>query len=898
MFKIIDKRYLMKKDCLNSAILITWLLFGMAEMTMAQTNSSNLITLDLQNVRIEEALKRVADYYSLSLWYSESRESVPKKISIQLRQASFQQAMKSILEDTDLQYTFPEQGKLLVTNKADREIENGSIAGKIVDKKTKQPIPSVNVVVLGTPIGITTDIEGEYFLKDVPENIYKLKFSSLGYAGHIETDIRVVRGKTTTVKEIELNEMMLTADSILVTAGYFSNDNVSPVTNFTYNREEIRRNPGSQGDIFRAIETLPGVGGSGGEFSAFAVRGSSPRDNIILIDNIPFDKVAHLVAGSEEDEAQGGRYSILTPGLIDEALFQAGGFGAQYGGKNSSFLDLKIKEGNKESFIANGTYDLFGWEVNYDGPTYMLGNTSLLLSARHHDFDRMLEMIDLKDLGQIRFSDVIAKTTTEISPEHKLSIIAIYSPEHFGRTIDNVFDAKNNDFETFVGSLDETKYLLGANWRYLVNTESFLENTVYLKRTDTEYHYGRVYINVINGVVPAKETVPIRQDYINSNSNQDQYGLKSLYTVALTSYIAVQTGGEIFMDDFRYRYEQQGVDTSYIFDGDDYRPDPLKYFTIIDPHYINTSQSGKKLNAALFVDYRHTFWDRLMVMSGLRYEYGELYNQQTISPRFSASYQLSEQMKIHLATGIYYQMPQYSLLMFDKSNTSLHNERAVHYIVGWTYYLNEEMKMTVEAYRKDLRELLVHTDRTRRFRTNGGTGYAQGIDIGLIKRFSDQWYGQMNFSYAQSRRNDNYGSGEYNADFSQPYIANILLGYELNKEWSFSMKWKFASGRPKDSYVVHSNIFQDSIYFRYSKEITGNNNLRYSDFHTLNIRIDYRKQFGSVPVVGGLAIVAFLDILNLYNQQNPNSEEFRETSGKVLTNGLGMLPTIGVKLEF
>ncbi len=189
----------------------------------------------------------------------------------------------------------------------------GSISGIVVDKESKQPIPNVSIQIIGTAVGTATDTDGKFTLKNIEEDVYKLKYSSVGYTQYIETNVRVVRNKTTVVKEIALDEQAVTGDAVEVTASVFSSDNVSPVTNYHYTMEEIRRSPGATGDIFRAIETLPGVSSSGGEFSSFSVRGGSPRDNIIIVDNIPFDKVSHFDGGTEEQEAQGGRFSIFTP---------------------------------------------------------------------------------------------------------------------------------------------------------------------------------------------------------------------------------------------------------------------------------------------------------------------------------------------------------------------------------------------------------------------------------------------------------------------------------------------------------------------------------------------------------------------------------------------------------
>lgn len=154
------------------------------------------------------------------------------------------------------------------------ESNKGTITGKILDKTTKQPLPGANITVVDTSIGTTTNANGVFTIKNIDENLYKLRIAFLGYNAHIETDVRVIRNKITYLKDIELTESSITSDSVTVIAGYFRNEEVAPVSSYSYSREEIRRNPGASGDIFRAIETLPGVTSSGGgEFSAFSVPG-------------------------------------------------------------------------------------------------------------------------------------------------------------------------------------------------------------------------------------------------------------------------------------------------------------------------------------------------------------------------------------------------------------------------------------------------------------------------------------------------------------------------------------------------------------------------------------------------------------------------------------------------
>ncbi len=463
----------------------------------------------------------------------------------------------------------------------------GQIRGKVVDKLSKQPLPGANVRLIGTSYGATTNLEGVYTLPRVPENVYSLQVDFIGFNSFTENDVRVVRGKMTVVREIEMIESSIEGEEVTVVAGAFQQNRQSPVSNYNYSREEIRRSPGATGDIFRAIETLPGVSSSGGEFSSFAVRGGSPRDNIVLIDNIPFSKVSHFDGGTEEQEAQGGRFSIFTPGLIESANFQAGGFGARYGGRNASLVDLTIKEGNRENATVDGTVDVIGWEVNYDGPSRFHKNTGILFSARHQDFQRILTWTGQGDLGHPRYTDVILKTTTDLNSTNKISLLGIYAWDAFNRRLSHVFDSKNlygND----LGRVKENKFLAGINWRTLTGSKSFLQTSVYASHLDNPLHFGYAYTDTIGGLIPTRDNVRTRPDVYNEDNRETQFGGKSEWTYVVTPSLTWRSGAEANRFLLDYRFTQNGLDTTYTFDSDDYRPDPNQLYLVRDPTQTNS----------------------------------------------------------------------------------------------------------------------------------------------------------------------------------------------------------------------------------------------------------------------------------------------------------------------
>ena len=341
---------------------------------------------------------------------------------------------------------------------------------------------------------------------------------------------------------------------------------------------------------------------------------------------------------------------------------------------------------------------------------------------------------------------------------------------------------------------------------------------------------------------------------------------------------------------FDSRFVLSGRDTLYTYDADD-RRDPENHYLIVEPDDVDSNFDE---NQNLFAGFSELSLaaGRASSNVGVRYEYSQFNGESTWSPRASASFDLGSQTRLSLAGGLYYQTPRFRVIVAEPRNRDLHNERAIHLVGGATRYLRPDLKMTLEGYAKRFDDLIVRNDRTSSLRTNGGDGWTSGVDLSLIKRLTHRFYGQVNYSYSWSRRNDHDGEGDYPSDFNQPHVFNVLGGLEFNKEWTLSAKWKYATGRPTDSFIVHADVFQDPTYIRFSKQVTRDNGTRLSDYHTLNVRLDYRKQFGR------FALVSFLDIVNLYNHLNVNEARFLPLTGKEDERGFQILPTIGSRIEF
>jgi hypothetical protein len=247
---------------------------------------------------------------------------------------------------------------------------------------------------------VEADSAGEFSFDQVPEGVYSVEVEEQGYVKAVQTDVRVVLRRVATVEFALVRGSDEVLDEVVVSARATGRDPRATPNTVVLEREEIRRNPGSAGDVLRALDVLPGVVATG-EFSNFTVRGNGPRDNLILIDGMPFDKVAHFdeSLGEQEGVDGGGRYSIFAPNIVGSARFSPGGWRAAEGGRNGSLLELGIADGNFASSTVGARLDIIGVEADYDGPSYVAENTSVLLSARKFDFSKLFKAIGEDDIG-------------------------------------------------------------------------------------------------------------------------------------------------------------------------------------------------------------------------------------------------------------------------------------------------------------------------------------------------------------------------------------------------------------------------------------------------------------------------------------------------------------------
>jgi outer membrane receptor for ferrienterochelin and colicin len=770
----------------------------------------------------------------------------------------------------------------------------GGVRGRIVDSVTGRAVPTATVHLLRNQRlqrTVESDTAGEFSFDRVPEGVYSVEVEEQGYVKAVQSDVRVVLRRVAAVEFALVRGRGEVLAEVVVSARATAGDPRATPNTVQLEREEIRRNPGSAGDVFRALDVLPGVV-STGEFSSFTVRGNGPRDNLILIDGIPFDKVAHFDESLGEQEAVdgGGRYSIFAPNIIGSARFSPGGWRAAEGGRNGSLLDLQIADGNPVSSTAGARVDIIGVEADYEGPSYVADNTSLLLSARRFDFSNLFEAIDEKDIGRQRLADFIVKSVTQLNDDHRLELLAIYASEDSRRTVENALESE--DFED-VG-LEDSKQddtLFGVTWRWSPGEAAQLRNTLYYRNSDRRGTEGEAYPDLA-GPDPTPETTPARENILRIDERETEIGWRGDFSTLLGSDGIFSTGARVARVELDFDRRLSGDWTRYVYKASDFRADPAQRYIVLTPDEYDSSLSATETQIAAYADYAWTMGD-FTVTPGLRYERDGLSGKSVVDPRLLLTWQPDAVTRIWTGGGVYHQTPRYLDIAADPSNLDLKSERSKQWVLGYSRHLREDLHFSAEGYYQKLDDLIVFDDRTTNTATNIGEGSVKGVDLMLHKRMSRGWSASATYSYSRARRDDNLGEGSYAADWDRPHAFGIVGVWQPSDRWTFSAKWKYASGRPTDAFVVHGDVLAGAGPVRYSKELTRTNAERLPDYHSLSLRADYQRRFGPV------SLVAYLDVLNVYGRKNANGYEWDERRGVNIIEGLDeALPTIGLRFEY
>ncbi len=777
--------------------------------------------------------------------------------------------------------------------------QTGTIKGRVFNAVNNEALPFSNVYIDGTDIGATTDYDGNFIITAVKPGFYELTASSLGFATKVTEEFQVIAGKTKFI-EIGLKEEAVQLEEVEVTASVFQKKEDAPVSLRRIGVSEIENSPGANRDIAKVIQNLPGVAAvPSANRNDLIIRGGASSESKFYLDGIEIPNINHFATQG----ATGGTNGILNADFIREVNYYSSGFPPSKANALSAVFDFRQKEGNKEELNFRSTLGASEVALTADGP---IGeNTTFIASVRRSYLQFLFKALGLPFLPT--FNDYQVKVKSRIDDKNQLTLISLgaLDKNRLDLDIDNP-DEYQRYLLANLPQQDQWSYAIGGVWKHFqdngyqtwVLSRNMLSNRAY-KYDNNDEDSG----NLI-------------QDY-KSTEAENKFRWENYTSTDVGIELKYGAGGQ-YVKYFNNTYQQ-----IYLADAIteiDYES-KLEFFK-----YAGFLQATKKL-----------FNSRLTLNLGYRMS-GNSYSKimqnplKQSSPQLSASYLLSDKVRVNAHIGRYYQLPPYTTLGYRDNSGNLVNREndisyinADHYVAGIEYRPAKSNLITLEGFFKDysdypfsVNDSISLAHREIDFGNVGAEelvstseGRAYGVELLSQNRFSGDISFVLSYTFAISEfknKEDDYAS----TTWDNRHILVTTASKEFKNDWYVGVKWRFAGGLPYTPYDLYTSSFrgawdvQNQPYLNYD-QLTEK---RFNPFHQLDVRVDKTFYFKKS------SLKLYLDIQNVYNFKSETRNIYTnlDENGNPIINpdnparydlriirsgGSGtILPTIGIIFDF
>ncbi|MFM7747998.1 MAG: TonB-dependent receptor, partial [Bacteroidota bacterium] len=665
---------------------------------------------------------------------------------------------------------------------------------------TGQAIPFANVIIPGTTLGATTNDLGVYTLEPLDRGYYNITVSFLGYKSKTFFEIQVSDARVALL-DVELETDSRSLQAVEVQASAFSRTDESPLSLRNIGVAEIQRNPGGNRDISKAIQSLPGVSSGVSFRNDIIIRGGAPNENRFYLDGVEVPVINHFATQG----SSGGPVGIINVDMIREVDFYSGAFPANRGNALSSVFEFKQKDARSDKAAFRSIVGASDIGLIAEGP---LGpKTTYVLSARRSYLQFLFSAIGLPFLPT--FNGFQAKVKHQIDNQNELYFIGLGAIDQFQLNTDlnlSYDPLLNPKIKTLADTelVDQQRYILG----YLpVTTQwNYTNGLVYKHYAKTGVMTFVLSRNMLNNV-----------QYKHLGNNQD--------SVLLQDYVSQES-------DNRFRFEHQlrsssGYKISY-----GLSLERSRYFVrneskelVADtsnasnpPQLVSRSfESLLHFNRwGIFGQVSRSYFGELFVTSvGVRLD-GSDWAKSTsnmleqFSPRLSLSYNFAPHWTINANTGMYYQLPSYTLLGFRNADGELLNQRNglrymnnSHWVTGLEYFGGKTFKATLESFYKVYSDVPILQDRGISLANLGadfgiignepalslGAGKTYGLELMLQQKLNKGFYGIMALTWVRSLFdnrspvNSTLAPGLTPSAWDNRYLLTLTGGKIFAKNW-------------------------------------------------------------------------------------------------------------------
>ncbi len=753
--------------------------------------------------------------------------------------------------------------------------ESGTLAGTVVEKNSGEYVIGISVMLFPADTSAKKPLRGAYSnkfgfysLPNIQKGDYRLIVRGIGYE-KAEKKISF-SGERDSVINLELVPKDIQMEEVTVQSGRISKGGIT-INSVDLDPSFIAKMPSlGEIDVFRSLQLLPGVAQANELSSGLYIRGGSPDQNLTLLDGVIVYNPSHL----------GGFLSTFNSDALRDIRLIKGAFPAEYGGRLSSVLDMTMKEGTKEKISGKGGISLISAKMTVEGP--INEDMTFMISGRRMYLDVLtgIAFSDEDNVPGYYFYDLNAKTNYKISDNDR-----IFLSGFFGRDVLTSPEDESDEMELFWGN--KTGNL---RWMHIVSPDLFTNFSLIY----TDYNFNTNLIdkeaNKQMEIVSGIQDIMLRGDaqYFPGENHVVKAGIEA----AFHSFDA-SANTDIFND------EMEEVEGNII----------------------------KTMDAAFFIQDEWKISPLFTANLGMRFYYFESGSYFNPEPRLSASYQLTEDIKLSVAFAA---ANQYLHLLVRNditlptdlwfpSTETIKPSRSYQGSLGMeTTLFDGSYLFSTEVYYKYMQNIYEYKDNAEfsyyvplEEQFTSGRGEAYGIELFLNKR-AGKFTGWIGYTLAWTRRKfDELNNGNwFSPRFDRRHDVSVVVTYQPWESWEFSAAWVYGTGQaytmPTGTYFYTDvgEDYNDERYYYYEKyQYTDRNAFRLPAYHRLDFNAIHHYEWFGLP------FQFYISIYNIYNRRNPfawyidydsveTEEGWKDVKKLKQLSLFPFIPTIGLSFEF
>ena len=765
-------------------------------------------------------------------------------------------------------YVFKFEEKMVQKTTAD-------FAGIVRDRRSKQPMADVRVA-LDTGQQALTDDQGRFAVPDVLPGEHTVTLSGEKLATVGTTETFEVAKRIDAIYEVDPKKEKAASgdeeEEIVVTAPRIKKQVVSTVVQ----AEQATRIPGTQGDVLKVVENLPGVARAAAGSGALVVWGSAPTDTRVYVEGVRVPRLYH----------DGGYRSIVSSDFVRSVELIPGGYGPLYGRGLGGLVTVALRPLDEPGIHGSVAADTIDSSASVRAQ--VSDKVHVAVAARKSYLDSVLSAVTSEDVGLYvplpRFWDAQARAVYAMAPHETIEVGGLVSSDRTTR------NNPNPDPSLSTSSTSGTDF-----------------NRVYARY---EKHTADGAVITITPSVGTDSTslVDAYGSTVTELTNDSRvYGLRAGWQGPLETWLRGSLGVDAEMQvSTLHRAGSIGAPPR---EGDIY------VFGQPPPTQINFDDWKTVIaSVAPYVEGDFSLLgDTLHVVPGVRFEpfltstnkltpppagspdIGVTHEQSVIEPRLSLRYAFTPRITAKAAVGVYHQAPQPEDLSSVFGTPGLLLSTAQHYLAGGVFQLTESLSVEMTGFLAEQQGLATRSESESPLIAQAlvqqGIGRSYGTQFLLRQQQAGRFFGWISYSILRSERKDAPNLDWRLFDFDQSHVFTAVGSYDLGHGFEAGLRFRFATGYPRTPVI---GAYYAASTDTYEPLFGAHNSIRIPPFVSLDARLANRFKLG-----GKTDLEIYLDVQNVTNHSNPEEIVYNPTyTQRGYITGFPVLPVAGARLSW